>query len=137
MLHLGRPNHYDLDALTFLDYDERFTVVKESDTARRHGQVFRDSFQNFVSPRTTNIHVARVAQVTPDIDDIFYLRFLLHHKPARSFQLLRTHNGTTIYDAFPDTARAMGNDEEHEVCFRESSILGQEKSCATSCHAHC
>lgn len=106
---------------TYLDYSEKITVNKGK-KRRKTGDYFVDIFDNFVTARQSDNHVARVSAVTPDMGDIFYLRLLLHHKPARSFEELRTHDDTE-YPTFQDAARSMGiiqNDEEYQIWLQEA-----------------
>lgn len=66
------------------------------------------------------ISMLPVSVPTPDTGDVFYLRLLLHHKPARFFLAIRTH----------DAARAMGiikHDEKYQICMQEAVIFNTGK----------
>lgn len=52
-------------------------------------------------------HVARIHTANPSEGERFYARALLQHRPARSFELLRTINGN-VYDTFQAAAAASG-----------------------------
>lgn len=127
LLYFGRPLDPIFDSLTYLDYFENYIV--NSDRQSRQGRVFRDIHGSYVTPRSSDQHVARLTAFSPDISpdkgDVFYLRPLLHHKPSRSFEGIRYHNGT-VYDTFQDAARAMGivqHDEEYRICIQEAILF--------------
>ena len=96
-----------------LDYYEQHIVSKI-----KHPSSFAvtDKYKNVVSKRQSRTanHVARIHLKTVDQGDVFYLRLLLHHKPARSFLDLRTVDGT-VHETFESAARKLGllsGDEE-------------------------
>ena len=62
--------------------------------------------------------------MSPDKGDVFYLRLLLHHKSARSFEALRTH-AAVVHETFQDAAKAMGiiKHDEYKVCLEEAIIF--------------
>ena len=51
--------------------------------------------------------MARIKSVWPGMGEVFYIRLLLFHKPARSFEELRTIDGT-LHDTFEGASRAAG-----------------------------
>ena len=63
--------------------------------------------------------------MSPGKGGVLYLRLLLHHKAARSFEELRTHDDI-IYETFQDAAPAMGiikHDDEYKICLEEAVIF--------------
>ena len=126
MDYFARPSHECFD-LTILDYCEQYTVTPPKKGAppwivSPPGK-YLDSYNNIVSKRRDNsIHVCRIVFQSAAVGDLFYLRFLLHRIPGRSFQDMRTvpcpNNGQLIHPTFHDAARARGlitGDEEY-IC---------------------
>lgn len=61
--------------------------------------------------RSRGEKIARLRAVRPGLGEVFYLRLLLLHHSARSFQGVRTINGV-VYETFQHAARAAGLLEE-------------------------
>ena len=61
----------------------------------------------FVQKRKGGIVICRLRTVPPKVGELFYLRILLLHKPARSFQELKTISQVS-YDTFQEAAIALG-----------------------------
>lgn len=69
-----------------------------------------------------NPHITRLQPVRLSLGDVFYLRLLLLTRPARSFEDLRTVNGTT-YPTFQEACIALNlfsAKTEAEYCFMEA-----------------
>jgi hypothetical protein len=69
-----------------------------------------------------NPHLTRLQPIRLSLGDTFYLRVLLQTQPARSFEDLRTVNGS-IYPSFQETCIALNlfsNETEAEYCFTEA-----------------
>ena len=85
-----------------------------------------DQYGNIVSSCAPSIQRAcRIQFQNSTQGDLFYLRLLLHHIPARSFEVLRTVD-LTVHNSFHDAARARGlvtGDEEYFICMEEASIF--------------
>lgn len=105
-IYLGKAFHSDLDALTCLDYFERYIVHSRTET-RKTGDSSREKFGHFFISWTSRDHVAPIYHMSPYVGDIFFLRLLLSHEPARVFHQLRTH-GVVVDDTFQEAAGAMG-----------------------------
>jgi len=122
LAYFKRPG--PLEALTFTTYYANFNVSKasEADLAAHvvgGGDLLYEpgggasSFyvdgsvpRNKVAERR-GMHVARMYTVPVTKGEHYYLRLLLTHVPARSFEALRTH-GATTYDTFREAAEAHG-----------------------------
>ena len=69
-----------------------------------------------------NPHITRLHPIRLSLGDIFYLRVLLQTRPARSFEELRTVNGT-LYSSFQDACIALNlfsDETEADYCFTEA-----------------
>lgn len=113
MRYIRRPRGHPFDSLTFLDYFEQFTVQPkqrrkrvnrnqqrgESDDDNSDGfdsddpdpaaSDHQDGYQNFVYRRQSPC-VCRINFLKPDCSDLWYLRLLLYHIPASSWEDIRT-----------------------------------------------
>jgi hypothetical protein len=76
-----------------------------------------------VVPRcSSDAHITRLHPIRLSLGDVFYLRVLLQNRSARSFDELRTVNGT-IYATFQDACIALNlfsDETEAEYCFAEA-----------------
>ena len=69
-----------------------------------------------------NPHITRLQPVRLSLGDVFYLRVLLQNRAVRSFEELRTVNGT-IYSSFQEACIALNlfsDETEAEYCFMEA-----------------
>lgn len=69
-----------------------------------------------------NTHITRLQPVRLSLGEVFYLRALLQTRPARSFDELRTVNGT-VYPTFQEACIALNifsDETEAEYCFIEA-----------------
>jgi PIF1-like helicase len=69
-----------------------------------------------------NPHITRLQSIRLSLGDVFYLRALLQTRPVRSFEELRTVNGT-IYHSFHEAAIALNlftDETEAEYCLTEA-----------------
>lgn len=62
---------------------------------------------HIVHRRSRGLKVARLQTVRPGHGEVFYIRMLLFHHPARSFEDLRTIDGA-LHPSFQEAARAAG-----------------------------
>lgn len=83
-----RPTGEDFDELTYVDYFEKYILKKKPNENLERD--FRNSVKNYVHKRNSHSIVGRIQSVMPRQGELFYLRLLLIHKPARSFEELRT-----------------------------------------------
>ena len=81
-----------------------------------------------VKRRSTRVKVARLQSVRPGVGEAFYIRALLFHHPARSFDDLRTI-GDVVHDTFQSAAQAAGLFEDaNEGRFAMEDAILQYKS---------
>lgn len=113
MCYFHRPHLPQFANLLYVDYFERFNRYK-----LQHGQEpaageflevpfnRRDRYK--ITARQHNLeHVARIQFLSPALGEVFYLRALLAHRPAVSFEDLRTINGRQ-YDTYQEAAKELG-----------------------------
>ena len=113
-----------LVALKFIDYYANFSVSKATaadlsahvvgggDLLYKPGGSASSFYVDGSVPRNKvaerrGMHVARMFTVPVTKGEHYYLRLLLTHVPARSYEDLRTH-GATTYDTFREAAEAHG-----------------------------
>jgi hypothetical protein len=95
----------------------------------KHPEWFLEQFSPSNVPRMhvilrshKNPHVARIQPVHLSLGEVFYLRALLQTWPARSFEDLRTVNGT-VYPSFQEASIALNlfsDETEAEYCLNEA-----------------
>lgn len=147
MRYFRRPAGQPFDDLTFLDYFEQFSVEpkqRRRKRSRRNQQRSEseddnsdgydsddmepaalphstDGYQNYVYRRREEC-VCRVNFLKPDAGDVWYLRLLLHHIAASSWEDIRTVNGI-LRDSHQSAAHALGlvaDAQEYDLTFREA-----------------
>lgn len=104
-LYLNRPDLAEMDALTYVEYYETYvhrTVKDKSSRAIPH-----PNGKTWVQKRQQGVNVARIYWVHPNLGDLFYLRLLLIHFPARSFRQLQTVQGKH-YNTAQEACKAHG-----------------------------
>jgi hypothetical protein len=120
---------YDFEELKYMDYFRIFRLMKWSPN-RVDGFVFFS--ENATPPgqpkmlvrlrEEKNLHITRLAAAKPSEKDRFYIRVLLQHRPARSFELLRTVDGSVL-PSFQHAAIALGlfvGEREAEYALQEA-----------------
>lgn len=82
------------------------TIQKQK--GRRHKVLIERKPENRV--------VTRIHSIPPRIGELFYVRILLQHRPASSFEDLKTIHGR-VYDTYQEAAKALGlfEDESEPV----------------------
>jgi hypothetical protein len=102
-----RPAGAPYDRLTVLDYHSKYVTEPLSDTE----DPTRATFEHGENPRTVKLRrkpiLCMLGAVHVSNTELFTMRILLRQFPARNWQELRTHNGTT-YETFSLTVRALG-----------------------------
>lgn len=125
--YLARPQHPDLDNLTYVEFGSKCRLEKHNPDKDMHPlDVLEDFYPDrprmrirFYQPGHAG--VCRIQMVYPRHGDVFYLRALLLHRSARDWVDLRTVEGVT-YGSYQEAARAMGlfdNRNEGIMAFEE------------------
>jgi hypothetical protein len=116
-----RPLDPIFDDMLYATYFTNFTLTNSSSSSGSAPQWEENgSLPNapsfVVRHHVHGDRVARVRSVRPGLGEVFYLRLLLLHHPARSFEQLRSIDGT-LYDTFQEAALAASlleqDDEGH------------------------
>ncbi|KAK4700477.1 ATP-dependent DNA helicase PIF1, partial [Phenoliferia sp. Uapishka_3] len=106
-----RPLDSIFHDITYCQYYEQFTEHPNPPTPLPPNQYLEALSphwpQKAVRHRTRGSKVARIHTVRPGHGDVFYLRVLLHNRPARSYEELRTVEGV-VYLSFQGAALALG-----------------------------
>ncbi|CAM9529735.1 unnamed protein product [Ascophyllum nodosum] len=102
--YFGRPQPSDFDHLTLLH-----STMKNRPLADEVDKNV-NTVLKYRGISSTN-HIARIAIDTPDEGDVFYLRLLLYNKASRTFEQLRTVNGTSFEKAAIAMGIVTGNEE--------------------------
>jgi hypothetical protein len=109
--YFHRPNLPQFENISYLDYFQLYVLYRwEGDPLDEDEYLeepIHDSTQNKVRSRRQGQKVTRLRTISPSAGELFYLRCLLMHHPARSFQLLRTIEGT-LYHTYHEAALSMG-----------------------------
>lgn len=122
-----RPIDSIFDNMLYATYYTDFTTLKTS-RANPDGEWWRESGTipnappHTVRRRTRGEKVARLRTVRPGLGEVFYIRLLLLHHAARSYEDLRTINGVT-YTTFQHAAQAAGllqEDEEGRLAMEDA-----------------
>jgi hypothetical protein len=110
--YFNRPKLRAFDNLTYIDYFQNFILYKwNEDEALQHGETLEElipsSNRHKVCPRQRGIKVVRIQIISPTAGELFYLRCLLTHLPARTYRDLCTVDNV-LYDSFHDAALHLG-----------------------------
>ena len=110
--YFNRPDHPSFAQLKYTEYFKNFVWYKYND-----GDVLCDDefleqsipgcTRQKLSPRRVGTKVARLSMVSPTAGELFYIRCLLIHRPARSFLDLRTIDGN-VFPSFHEAAVDVG-----------------------------
>lgn len=120
--YLNRSNIPEMDNLTYIQFYE---VYKEY-TIDVEGAIPCPVGKKWLRKRKRGIFVARIYWIHPNAGDLFYLRNLLIHFPARSFRELRTVRGVH-YETAQAACKAHGlltGLDEHLDTLREADKEG-------------
>jgi PIF1-like helicase len=114
--------------LTYVDYYSLFRLQKVNANHALLANRFTEQPNEFDVPPMQVIlrtdvhrHLGRIHDIPPSRGEVFYLRALLQHRPARSFEDVRTVDGT-IYDSYQEAAVELGlfaNEREAEYALFE------------------
>ena len=116
-----RPSGEMFDSMLFTTYFTDFTLypLPADLTLLTPGEWWLESLlqphipRKIVRRRQRGEKVARIQSVRPSAGEAFYIRLLLFHHPARSFEDLRTIDHTT-FESFQRAAQAAGLLQESE-----------------------
>ncbi|CAM9949799.1 unnamed protein product, partial [Phaeothamnion confervicola] len=129
MCYFARPDDPRFDALTYLDYFEQYTITKpekgRQTNSKAHDNSFTDKKGNVVKPRKQEQPVARLSLMEPTQGDVWYLRLLLSHRAARSFEAMRAVNNE-LHETNEGAARALGlvhDDHEYAMAIEEAKTF--------------
>jgi len=130
--YFARPRIPVLETLLYTEYYEKYCLYSiVSDSARNSAQIRPDDLleipdssfpQQIIRARSRGEVVARIRTVPPRTGELFYLRVLLLHKPAFSFESLRSV-GNTTHTTFQEAAAALGlfqNSNEAHLALAEA-----------------
>lgn len=119
----------NFDDITYNQYFSLFRLTKYDSTC--HGSSFYERMSIAGSPQMlvvqrdhSRLHLCRLQPVRPSEGEIFYLRTILQHCPALSFENACTIGGE-IYSTFQEAAIAMGlfaDNNEAELAMQEAII---------------
>lgn len=107
-----REQPQDFSELTYTQYYSLFRLQKfDTRNEGRSGYFPEQSHdgpaQHVILRSSGRRHLSRIENVRPSEGERFYLRTLLQHRPALSFEDLRTIDGTE-YNTFQEAATALG-----------------------------
>ncbi len=124
MLYFNRPVHPELDKLTYLDFNEKYSITT-SRPKNEHRQIFQlHTGKHWCALRVSEEAVARMHWVSPANSELFCLRMLLGKVPAHGYRDLRTYEGQE-YETFQEVAKARGLlTDENE--YREAILEAKE-----------
>ena len=130
--YFARPRIPALETLLYTEYYEKYCWYPIPTEASRTSAHIRPedlleipdpSFpQQIIRARSRGEVVARIRAVPPRAGELFYLRALLLHKPAFSFENLRLV-GNTAHNTFQEAAAALGlfqNSNEADLALTEA-----------------
>lgn len=118
----------NFESMSYTDYFTIFRLAKfDPDKVNANGyfrelQDARGADPRHVILRTARDHISRLQQARPSEGERFYLRTLLQHKTARSFNELLTVDGIQ-HSSFQEAARALGlftDDNEASLALDEA-----------------
>lgn len=110
--YFHRPNLPQFDRLLYTDYFENYILYPW----KPHDKIADDEYLEVpitgsvlkkVCPRRQGHTVTRIQIISPTLGELFYLRCLLQHRPARSFTETRTINSVT-YETYHEAAVQLG-----------------------------
>ena len=122
--YFARPDGMRFDSLRYMDYYEQFTVITAWQKASRT-ESWTDKIpppQTAIVRKRTQLHICRMDAKRLQSGELWYLRLLLQHKQARSYEDLRTVDSIR-FDSFSDAAKAMGlldNKSEFQICMQDA-----------------
>ena len=125
--YFGRPEGAQFDGLRYVEYYEQFTVTvgTRKASSARNTDTWTDSIpipqQGTVRKRSLQ-HICRIDTKRLQSGELWYLRLLLQHRAARSYEELKTVDNTTNH-SFSECARALGlmkDRTEFEICMTEA-----------------
>jgi hypothetical protein len=110
--YFHRPLAHIFDNLTYTTYFQNYVLYKLSSNDRVRDdefleQVINGCVRHKVCQRQIGTKVCRLQTLPPTIGELFYLRCLLTHRPARSFRELRLIDGN-LCESYHDAAVALG-----------------------------
>jgi len=126
--YFHRPSHSRFTDIKYCDYFKDYVLYKWDENNVLSDDAFLEvsiprCARHTVRPRRVREKVTRLHMVSPIAGELFYLRCLLAHRPARSFRELRTTDSTT-YDSFHEAAVHLGlftNINEGEYAMMEAN----------------
>lgn len=130
--YLNRPPHPLLDNMTYIEFGTKCHIVTHDPNKPLHHLEILENIRprqpqmriRFYEPG--HVGIARMMMVYPRHGDVYYLRAILAHCPANSWEQLRTVDGI-LYTTFQEAARAQGlftNNDEALMVFRELLQFG-------------
>ncbi|CAN0283168.1 unnamed protein product [Scytosiphon promiscuus] len=143
MQYMRRPGGAISANLTSLEYFEQFIVQlkqrrKRVNPNEQREEESRQTTAVTVTEVMTRLRrspcVCRINFMSPDVEDIWYLRLLLHQVPASSWIGLRTVNGIP-HDSYEGAARALGivaDSQEFQITFREAITFSTPRELRSS-----
>jgi len=130
--YFARSRIPSLETLLYTEYYEKYCLYPiASDASRASAHIRPDDLleipdqpfpQQIIRARSRGEVVARIRTVPPRTGELFYLRALLLHKPAYSFECLRLV-GNTTHTTFQEAAAALGlfqNSNEAHLALAEA-----------------
>jgi hypothetical protein len=123
--YFGRPEGEEFDRLTYCDYFAEYLV----EARRSSGSGIPDQCRppHFANRRRKPV-ICMLRTVTPENTEEFALRLLLRHFPGRTFEELRTRNGT-VFGTFAEAALEVGLlgdvDENARICRWDAVTLNR------------
>ena len=125
--YFARPIDPDFDPLKYIEYYESYIIFTGSNMKQKSTQ--KDTWYDTIVPPKTGhvqkrkkIHVGRIQIKKLQAGEVWYLRLLLQHRPARSFEEIRTVDNV-LHASYSEAARATGlleNVTESEICMQEA-----------------
>ena len=119
----------NFDDITYIEYFSTFRLAK-LDTASNapsfhERKIIANSPSMLVIQRNElRLHLCRLQSIRPSQGEIFYLRTILQHRSALSFEDARTVSNH-VYETFQEAANAMGlfaNQNEAELAIQEAIL---------------
>lgn len=123
-------NEVNFDNITYSQYFSLFRLAKHNNNSLAPSFPERNSIsgspQMLVIQRdNSRLHLCRIQQARPSDGELFYLRTILQHRPATSFQDARTVQGQ-VHLTFQEAAQAMGlfaDQNEAELAIEEAIMM--------------
>lgn len=124
--YFARPSIEIFSQLTYTQYYEKYCLYSYSGKEIRESDFLEEFIVGFpqfiVRQRSKGEVIARIQTISPRHGELFYIRALLLHKAARSFEELRTIQGI-VSETFQEAAAALGlfaNASEAEEALQEA-----------------